>query len=155
MPITKESFQALTKNAREWGKAFDAAVKGKEYLVGDKISVADITVASYIHWLLRLSYDEKFRSQIPNLLQWYEKISALPAFKNALGKTWYAKKEFEPVCFVEEASTASPAPKHDKGEKPEKAEKKEKGEKVEKADKGEKADKTKTDKPKTEKPKPE
>lgn len=71
VPLSQEGFNAVTKSLREWAKTFDSYIVGKEYLVGTQLSVADISVASYLHWALRLNFDDKFRSQIHNLLKWY------------------------------------------------------------------------------------
>jgi hypothetical protein len=66
------------------------------------LSIADISIASYYHILLRVLFDEKSRSQLASTLKWYESISALPQFISAVGKTWYAEKEFVPAVFAEE-----------------------------------------------------
>ena len=148
-PATKDVYTRVYKAVREWAKSFDAEVKGKNFLVGGQLSIADIAVASYVHHLLRLTFDDKFRPQIPNVVQWYERVTSIPEFSAYLGKTWYTTKEFEPVTFADEENPSAEK-KIEKGEKAEKGEKggdkekanKPKGEKTEKVDKTEKAEKT-------------
>lgn len=54
------------------------------YLLGKKLSVADIAVASYLHYgkiLASLDY-----SKYPSVVAYLDRIAARPAFKNTLGK---------------------------------------------------------------------
>ncbi|AFZ58519.1 glutathione S-transferase family protein [Anabaena cylindrica FACHB-243] len=56
----------------------------KQFLLGEKLSVGDIAVASYLHYakvLLSLDY-----RQYPSVVAYLERIAARPAFKNTLGK---------------------------------------------------------------------
>jgi elongation factor 1-gamma len=102
VPLTKDRFNQITKTLKDWAKSFDEHLNGKSFIVGDSLSIADVSVASYFFWLFRLLFEEKNRAQLPNVLKWYESVSALPQFQSVLGKTWYAQKEFTPVTFVEE-----------------------------------------------------
>lgn len=70
-PQTKEKFNQITKLLKEWSKNLDENLKGKSYLVGDQLTIADIAIASSYYWLFRLLLDDKARTQLPNLLAWY------------------------------------------------------------------------------------
>lgn len=45
---------------------------------------------------MTLVLDEKARSAIPRLTQWFTKITELPKFNEYFGKTWLCQKEFVP-----------------------------------------------------------
>lgn len=130
--VTKEKFAQITKVLKDWAKSFEEYIKGKTHIVDNQLSIADIAVASYYHWLFRLLFDDKTRGQLAGTVQWYESISSTPHFQSVLGKTWYAHKEYTPAFFTEEEEKKVEKPK---AEKAEKAEKTEKGEKQPKAEK--------------------
>ena len=99
--VTKEKFAQIVKVLRDWTKSFDEYIKGKNYIVNNELSIADIALASYYHWLFRLLFDEKSRGQFANVVQWYEQISSTAHFQSVLGKTWYTQKEVAPSAFTE------------------------------------------------------
>lgn len=77
-PQTKEKFTQIAKALKDWSKGLEDYLKDKTYLVGDQLTIADIAIASYYHWLFRLLFDDKSRLVLTNLLKWYERISGLP-----------------------------------------------------------------------------
>ena len=76
-PQTKEKFTQIAKALKDWSKGLEDYLKDKTYLVGDQLTIADIAIASYYHWLFRLLFDDKSRLVLTNLLKWYERISGL------------------------------------------------------------------------------
>ncbi|GAB7346459.1 hypothetical protein MBLNU457_5151t1 [Dothideomycetes sp. NU457] len=59
----------------------DKALEGKEYLVGNKYSVADIANFSWVNVSYFAGIDLK---QFPNVYKWWERINARPAVKKGL-----------------------------------------------------------------------
>jgi len=59
----------------------DKALEGKEYLVGNKYSVADIANFSWVNVSYFAGIDLK---QFPNVNKWWERINARPAVKKGL-----------------------------------------------------------------------
>jgi glutathione S-transferase len=57
-------------------KAFEAWITGKEYLVGDRFTVADLNVASVMDWLVKAKYNF---SPYPNTKAWLDKCLSRPA----------------------------------------------------------------------------
>ncbi|EFY84422.1 hypothetical protein J3459_007839 [Metarhizium acridum] len=57
----------------------DAALKGKDYLLGDTYCLADTHIWSFMHWLAMLKVDlDKFS----NIKAWKERVGDRPALKN-------------------------------------------------------------------------
>lgn len=59
-------------------RILDQAITGKEYLVGNKFTVADINMASVVGVLVHLHMD---LSPYKGIMNWMEKISSRPAFR--------------------------------------------------------------------------
>jgi elongation factor 1-gamma len=66
--------------------------------VGDKITLADLTLASAIRWALSLTLDKKQSSKYPNVVKHLELISKEPSVKELFGETEYIEKaiKYEP-----------------------------------------------------------
>lgn len=79
--------QNAIRGAREQLKRFcgamDASLKGKQYLVGDSLTVADLTVAASFTYAdaLKLPID-----QFPNVKSWFDRITSLDAWKKTQPK---------------------------------------------------------------------
>lgn len=61
-------------------KALDHALEGKEWLVGNRATIADLACQGYLHWpeQIGISYDDR-----PNIGPWLERIRALPGYKRS------------------------------------------------------------------------
>jgi len=59
-------------------KALDQALDGKDWLVGDRPTIADIACQAYLHWpeQIGITYDDR-----PNIPPWLDRIRGLPGFK--------------------------------------------------------------------------
>jgi len=111
----------------------------KTYLVGHKVTLADITVVSALVYPFKFVADAAYRSKFPNVMRWFTTLVNQPQFEAVIGNVVLATKELTPSGAP--AAAAAPA-----------AEKKEKAPKEDKP-KQEKA--PKQEKPKEEKPKKE
>ena len=101
----------------------------RTYLVTERITLADITLASVIYRLVALSVDAPIRAQLPNLIRHLETVVNQPALKDIFG----------PIPYTEKARQYTPPPKEKKEAKPAapaapKAEKKPKAKEVEEDD---------------------
>jgi glutathione S-transferase len=61
----------------------EASLAGKNYLVGDTFTVADLNVASNISAVLWIGTD---MSAYPNITRWFTTIAQRPAFQKTIGK---------------------------------------------------------------------
>ena len=82
---------------KEAAKTIDQQLKGKYWLVADRITLADITVFSALVLPFSITFDENFCKNIPNLCLWFAKVSKLPFVVNVAGKI---KLKYEPTLTV-------------------------------------------------------
>eukprot|EP00624_Nannochloropsis_granulata_P003804 evm.model.NODE_29288_length_12747_cov_24.130932.3 len=91
---------AVTEKAKvDLGAALetlDAHLADKTYLVGDKVTLADITVASALVYPYKIVMSPEYRSQYPHVLRWFLTIVNQPQFKNVTGEVVLAAKELVP-----------------------------------------------------------
>lgn len=60
-------------------KTLDAALEGRDWLVGDAVSAADISCCSYLYYPEPFGFD---RTVFPNIDRWLDGIAALPGWKH-------------------------------------------------------------------------
>lgn len=111
----------------------------KTYLVGEKITLADITVVSALVYPFKFVADPAFRGQFPNVLRWFLTCVNQPQFSAVVGTVVLAEKEL--------TAGGGPAASAAGGDKKEKAPK-EKKEKAPKEEKPKEAPKPKEEKKK-------
>jgi len=105
---------------------FDTHLKSCTFLVGERITLADIVCAGFVLRALPFSIDAGVRSKYPNVIRHFETIVNHPKLKEAFG----------PYEYIEKAVQYTPPPKEKKEPKPQaaappKAEKKPKKEEEE------------------------
>ena len=54
----------------------------------------DLAVAALVNQLYTFVFDENQRKKYPNVLAWYQSVSANPAWEKEFGRTRYLKKVF-------------------------------------------------------------
>ena len=89
----------------------DAHLLDKTYLVGHKITLADITVISALIYPFKFVADPKYRSAIPNVIRWFTTCVNQPAFISVVGKVDLAASE------TKSASASQISPQKDSKEK--------------------------------------
>ncbi|KAJ5247706.1 Glutathione S-transferase-like protein FUS3 [Penicillium chermesinum] len=83
---------AMTKLTRALG-VLETYLKGRTWLVdGEKISMADITVASSLIWGFSMIIDAEMRQKHPTLMAWYERVIEVDGVKEAFGPQNYIEK---------------------------------------------------------------
>jgi glutathione S-transferase len=60
-------------------KTLDRALQGRDWLVGDTVSAADISCCSYLYYPEPFGFD---RTAFPNIDRWLDGIAALPGWKH-------------------------------------------------------------------------
>ena len=65
-------------------RSVESALEGKEYLVGDRFTIADISVAYALTMGQRLGLDERFK---PNTQRYLASMTAREGFKRAMART--------------------------------------------------------------------
>lgn len=127
------NFQANKKALEDLAAGFaflENHLLSRTFVVGQRLSLADIVLASQLFYPLKLSLDGAFRSKFPATLRWFSHVMALPASANVVGAVVYCakapsppknkKKQKEPKKKKEQPKKkeqAAPKPKAKKKEK--------------------------------------
>lgn len=89
----------------------------KTYLVGEKITLADITIASALVYPFKFVADPKYRTAFPNVMRWFDTCVNQSAFTAVIGKVVLAQKELEKATVPSGPDTNKKDNKKDKKEK--------------------------------------
>lgn len=63
-----------------------ALAGGKQYLVGEQLTLADIMVFGALYFALTFLFDEELRNKTPETVRYLKAMSEQPVFKNAFGE---------------------------------------------------------------------
>jgi len=119
---------AYTKAKDDVGKALSVLnehLVDKTYIVGERITLADICLASTLVYPLKLVCDKNFLKSYGNVTRWFQTCVNQPQFEAVIGKVTLCKKE-----LTAPGQSAPKAPKAEKKGKKKDAPKKEKKEKA-------------------------
>ena len=73
-------------------KTLNNALATRTFLVNERISLADISVAAVIQHGLTVTIDAPIRAQIPNVIRHFETVVNQPQLKDIFGQTEYIEK---------------------------------------------------------------
>jgi len=116
-------------------KAFavlESHLKYRSYLVGNKVTLADITIVSTLLYPMKIVLGADFRAAFPCVMRWFTTCVNQPEFKAVVGTVTLAKEEMTAVSADAVAIEGGKKGKKEKKEKAPKADKPKK-EKKEKA----------------------
>lgn len=100
----------------------------KTYMVGHKITLADITIVSALVYPFKFVADGKYRAAFPHVMRWFDTCVHQPEFEAVIGTVVLAEKEMTvsgaaPVAFEHKAKGGEKKDKKEKAPKAPKAEK--------------------------------
>lgn len=85
------------KNLKEFLRIMNTHLQGKQYLVGNNLTVADLTAAINLTIPFQVALDPGFRKAMPNVTSWFERIISLPEFVKRCGKVKLCQKTIKPI----------------------------------------------------------
>lgn len=94
--VDMTKFNEGAKHAKEQAKILDTYLKGKEFLVGTKITIADFYLANSMTLSFQTMFDAGFRKAMPNLTKWFESVTSIPAFVKNFGVIKTCAKAMKP-----------------------------------------------------------
>lgn len=94
-PYNEEIHKRAEKNLEDMIKILEGVLKDKERIVGNKVTIGDIRIASALNFYFEWLWDEKYREKIPNLTKWYIGIVNEEQWKKVYGKPVLCKKALE------------------------------------------------------------
>mmetsp|Transcript_20433 Transcript_20433/g.33572 ORF Transcript_20433/g.33572 Transcript_20433/m.33572 type:complete len:437 (+) Transcript_20433:91-1401(+) len=109
-PLATE--KAKTDLAKALG-VLEGHLLDKTYLVGDKITLADITLCSTLVYPMKLVMDAAYRADFPCVQRWFTTVVNQPQFKAVVGEVV--------LCETELTASGAPAPAAGGGKKDKKA----------------------------------
>ena len=104
-------------------KVLEEHLQTRTYFVGERITVADITLASTIQRAFERTLDATVRAQFPNVIRFLETITHHPKMYEAFGDTYYVDKAIAytpPPKEKKEPAKPPPAPAPKAEKKPKK-----------------------------------
>jgi elongation factor 1-gamma len=111
-------------------KTFDVLDKHlliNTYLVGERITLADLFTAGLLQRAAQYYFDKKNRAQYPNLIRWYETIVNQEMWTDVIPKVEYSTEQLKNVApkSNEPKKEKAPAPKKEAASKPKETEEEE------------------------------
>jgi glutathione S-transferase len=70
-------------------------LEDRTYLVGDRITLADLALASAMAFALTHTLDPEQRAKYPNIMKHFERIAAEPSLKELFGAIKYTEKAIQ------------------------------------------------------------
>ena len=97
--LNKEMADNANKKLNQNVKILEKQLKhGKKYILGDKITLADIVLFRYLRYFMMLHFPENLRnSLLPKVTKWFENIMKSPEAIEAYGRTILCKKQLRPL----------------------------------------------------------
>lgn len=86
--LEEKVFLAARQDVQNIVKDLERQLKGKKFVVGDKVTLADLALVQVLQPVFQLVLDEKRRKAwgLGGLTKWFESITKLPQFAKAAGK---------------------------------------------------------------------
>jgi len=95
-PYDEKTWNAGKEGTVKFLTTVDKYLAGRQFFVGDHVTLADILYASIIFLLFKLAVDPQLRAPLTHLQAWFDRCCALPHFKEVLGEPVYATAVAEP-----------------------------------------------------------
>ena len=108
-PYNKKNVEEGSKKALKAVSVLDEHLLVHTYLVGERLTLADLFTAAIISRGFEFFFDKQWRDENPNVSRWYETVCNQPIYSDVAGKP----------DFIDEAIKNQP-PKTEKQEKPKK-----------------------------------
>jgi len=157
MPFNATTYTKAKEHVAAALTTLDAHLFDKTYIVGDAVTLADITLVSALVYPAKLAMDESFRNQFPNVFRWFDLCVHQPQFIAVIGDVSLAESEL-PASSGATSSTDNGKKvrkkKTNKNNAPPFTEKQQKKEKPSKKDKHPKIDQPSEPKPEKKKDHP-
>ena len=83
-PYNKKSVEDSQKRANAAAKVMEDHLMINTYLVGERVTLADIFGASMAHRAFGAVWDKKWRQEHPSFTRWFDTIAEQPILKNVL-----------------------------------------------------------------------
>jgi len=83
--VDKNAYADGTKNLKDACKVLNTRLDGQNWLVGERLTLADIVTFNALIFPFSFVLDGGFRKAMPNVAAWFEKMSRLPVVARTAG----------------------------------------------------------------------
>ncbi|XP_056626223.1 elongation factor 1-gamma [Triplophysa dalaica] len=103
MQFNKQATEQAKEELKRVLAVLNQHLNTRTFLVGERISLADITVACSLLWLYKQVLEPSFRQPYPNVTRWFVTCVNQPQFKAVLGEVKLCEKmaQFDAKKFAE------------------------------------------------------
>jgi elongation factor 1-gamma len=99
--LNKEEFDKCNKDIKDHLMLIEKELEKNEFIVGNKMSLADIKLFASLRFLMMFHFPEPMRNKLfPKINQWFEKIMNSPEAIKAYGRTILCKNILKPFSGV-------------------------------------------------------
>jgi elongation factor 1-gamma len=131
-PYCKESADKANERLKGFMRTLDAQLKDKEYVMGAKLTLADVCLFRELKYFFQLVFPKGLRDKVfPNVTKWFQKMAETEEVKKVYGKILLCNQPLKP--FIQEQKEEKkpekkqekkPEKKPEEGEEPPKEKKK-------------------------------
>jgi len=107
--VLQAEFTESMNKAKANAKTLNGALKGKDWLVGNSMTIADIVLACHFMNAQQVLIDAGFRKAMPDFSNWFERVVKLEAFVAVAGNVRACAKSVKPTVKAEEKKVAPKA----------------------------------------------
>lgn len=122
MGYNKQATEQAKEEVRRVLGVLDAHLRTQTFLVGERVSLADISVVCALLWLYKQVLEPSFRQPFVNVNRWFVTCLNQPQFKAVLGEVTLCQKmaQFDGKKFAETQGRKEPPPRKEKPPREEK-----------------------------------
>ncbi|MGH0187954.1 UNVERIFIED_CONTAM: hypothetical protein FKN15_027471, partial [Acipenser sinensis] len=92
MQYNKQATELAKEEVRRLLELLNEHLKSRTFLVGERVSLADISVACALLWLYKQVLEPAFRQPFPNTNRWFSTCINQPQFRAVLGEVRLCEK---------------------------------------------------------------
>ena len=97
----KESYDKANNKVKEFMKVLEVHMKDKEFVMGNKLTLADVNLFRELKYFFQLVFPKGLRDKLfPNVTKWFQKMADTDEVKKAYGKILLCNQPMKP--FVKE-----------------------------------------------------
>jgi len=85
-PYDEKTWNAGKEQANKLLQGLNVHLEGREYLVGPRVTLAEVCCVPAMFYLFTMALDPEFRKPYPNVVRWFEHCCNLPQFKEVMGE---------------------------------------------------------------------
>uniref|UniRef100_A0A674CLD1 Eukaryotic translation elongation factor 1 gamma n=1 Tax=Salmo trutta TaxID=8032 RepID=A0A674CLD1_SALTR len=109
MQFNKQATEQAKEEVKKVLSVLNHHLNTRTFLVGERVSLADISVACSMIWLYKQVLEPSFRQPFPNVTRWFQTCVNQPQFKTVLGEVKLCDKMEKKDKKKKEEKEAAPA----------------------------------------------